>query len=62
MSKKQQPIHKTFLGEIKEIIDASRRNAVRSVDFCRVQMYWHLGKLSSKKNSRERTEPTMALI
>lgn len=44
MSKKQQPIHKTFLGEIKEIIDASRRNAVRSVDFCRVQMYWHLGK------------------
>ena len=44
MSKKQQPIHKNFLGEIKEIIDASRRNAVRSVDFCRVQMYWHLGK------------------
>lgn len=44
MSKKQQPIHKIFLGEIKEIIDASRRNAVRSVDFCRVQMYWHLGK------------------
>lgn len=44
MKKELQSIDTTFLGEIKEIIDTSRRNAVRSVDFCRVQMYWHLGK------------------
>lgn len=35
---------KTFLCDIRYIIDSSRQNAVRSVDFCRVQMYWHLGK------------------
>lgn len=34
----------TFLNDIREIIDAARQNAVRSVDFCRVQMYWHMGK------------------
>ena len=26
------------------IIEAARNNAIRSVDFCRVQMYWHLGQ------------------
>ena len=29
-----------FVNEVKGIIDAARANAVRSVDFCRVQMYW----------------------
>ena len=33
-----------FIQEIKDIILAARTNAVRSVDFCRVQMYWQLGK------------------
>lgn len=33
-----------FLEEIREIIEGSRLNAVRSVDFCRVQMYWHIGR------------------
>lgn len=33
-----------FLSDIKEIIDSARQNAARSVDFCRVQMYWHMGK------------------
>lgn len=37
-------ISRAFLLDIKGIIDTSRRDAVRSVDFCRVQMYWHLGK------------------
>lgn len=35
---------KEFIGEIKQIIDKSRANAVRSVDFCRVQMYWEIGR------------------
>ena len=33
-----------FLDDIRKIIDAARNQAVRSVDFCRVQMYWHMGK------------------
>lgn len=40
-------IHKninTFLDDIRGIIDSARSQAVRSVDFCRVQMYWQMGK------------------
>ena len=29
---------------IDQMVQAARNNAVRSVDFCRVQMYWNLGK------------------
>lgn len=32
-----------FVSDIKDIIQSSRTNAVRSVDFCRVQMYWQIG-------------------
>lgn len=49
-----------FVGEIKQIIDNARANAVRSVDFCRVQMYWSIGKRISRKSSRARNAPTMA--
>lgn len=37
-------IDKEFVSEIRQIIDTARSNAVRSVDFCRVQMYWNIGK------------------
>lgn len=33
----------TFFVDIKTIIEESKKNAVRSVDFCRVQMYWQVG-------------------
>ena len=33
-----------FLNDIRNIINSARQNAVRSVNFCRVQMYWHMGK------------------
>lgn len=33
-----------LLNDARKIIVESRNNAVRSVDFCRVQMYWNLGK------------------
>ena len=33
-----------FINDIREIIDGARIQAVRSVDSCRVQMYWHMGK------------------
>ena len=31
-------------SEVCEIITTARQNAVRSVDFCRVQMYWQIGR------------------
>ena len=35
---------KNILEDARKIINAARTNAVRSVDFCRVQMYWNLGR------------------
>lgn len=42
----------TFIDEIKQIIDDSRSKAMRSVDFCRVQMYWAIGKRISEKEQQ----------
>ena len=33
-----------IVEDARKIIETARSNAVRSVDFCRVQMYWNLGK------------------
>ena len=33
-----------FINDIREIIDGARIQAVRSVDFCRMQMRPHMGK------------------
>ena len=33
-----------ILNDLRYIIDTARNNAVRSVDFCRVRMYWELGQ------------------
>ncbi len=45
MSEKQISITTSFLSGIKEIIDSSRTEAIRSVEFYRVEMYWKLGEL-----------------
>jgi len=42
----------SFVGEIRQIIDSARKNAVRSVDFCRVQMYWSIGKRIIEKEQQ----------
>lgn len=34
----------SFFSEVRQIIDEARSNAVRSVDFCRVMMYWNIGR------------------
>lgn len=34
----------SLYSDARAIIESARTNAVRSVDFCRVQMYWHLGQ------------------
>ena len=42
---KTTDIDNEFVSEIRQIIDTARNNAVRSVDFCRVQMYWNFTQL-----------------
>ena len=34
----------SLYSEVRKIIASARQNAVRSVDFCRVQMYWQIGR------------------
>ena len=44
--------------DIRQIIETSRSNAVRSVDFCRVQMYWQLGRriFEEEQQGKERAD------
>lgn len=53
-----------FINEVKDIINAARVNAVRSVDFCRVQMYWSIGKriFEKEQQGKERAEYGKYLI
>ncbi len=48
----------SLLNDARRIIESSRANAVRSIDFCRVQMYWNLGKriFEEEQNGKERAE------
>ena len=41
-----------FVSGIKAIIDGARSNAVRSVDFCRVRMYWAIGQRITEKEQQ----------
>ena len=43
-SPKVTEAHATLLSDVRQIIDTARANAVRSVDFNRVQVYWNLGR------------------
>ena len=53
-----------FLNDIRSIINSARQNAVRSVDFCRVQMYWHMGKriFGEKQHGKDRADYGAYLI
>jgi predicted nuclease of restriction endonuclease-like (RecB) superfamily len=53
-----------LISEIKDLIAASRERAVRSVDFERVLMYWHIGKkiFEEEQNGEERAGYGEALI
>ena len=48
--------------DIRAIIEEARANAVRSVDFNRVLMYWKTGPVSLKRNRKGRIVPTTARI
>ena len=45
-------------SDVRRIIETARGNAVRSVDFCRVQMYWNLGKriFEEEQHGKERAD------
>ena len=42
----------SLIGEIKQIINDARAHAIRSVDFCRVQMYWAIGQRIVEKEQQ----------
>lgn len=53
-----------IVEDIRNIIEESRKNAVRSVDFCRVQMYWHIGRriVEEEQGGERRAEYGKGLI
>lgn len=53
-----------ILDDARKIIEISRSNAVRSVDFCRVQMYWNLGRriFEEEQQKKERADYGSYLI
>jgi len=59
-----QNISGAFLHEIKTIIGQSRTNAVRSVEFYRVKMYWKLGAriFEEEQQGKERADYGSYLI
>jgi hypothetical protein len=54
------PYKKTsnIIDDARTIINSARSSAVRSVDFCRVQMYWNLGKriFEEEQQGKERAD------
>lgn len=47
-----------LLNKIISLIEQTRENAIRSVDFHRVQLYWHIGRyiLEDEQDGKERAE------
>lgn len=47
-----------LLADVRDIIDMARANAVRSVDFNRVMMYWNLGRriFEEEQHGKDRAE------
>ena len=54
----------SFIDEVKSIILSARENAIRSVDFERVQMYWKVGEriFQEEQGGQERAEYGTYLI
>jgi len=56
--KLSKPFPGTLIDDARKIIEAARANAVRSVDYCRVQMYWNLGRriFEEEQQGKERAD------
>jgi predicted nuclease of restriction endonuclease-like (RecB) superfamily len=63
-SKEPDMIRKTFVNDVRSIIVSARQVAVRSVDFCRVQMYWNIGRriFEEEQQGKERADYGTYLI
>jgi hypothetical protein len=64
MSKNNQIIPVSFVQDIKTIIGQARTQAVRSVEFYRVQMYWKMGEriFNEEQLGKERADYGTYLI
>lgn len=64
MSMNKIELRHTFIENIKDIISQAQNNAVRSVDFQRILMYWQIGKtiFEEEQNGKERAEYGSYLI
>ena len=53
-----------FFSEVRRIIEEARNNAVRSIDYCRVQMYWNIGRriFEEEQQGKDRAEYGTYLI
>ena len=58
MKNDKELIFSSFIQDIKSIIGQSRLQAVRSVEFYRVEMYWKMGEriFNEEQQGRERAE------
>lgn len=54
----------SFVRDVRNIIDTSRQKAVRSIDSCRVEMYWNLGKriFEEEQHGKDRADYGTFLI
>lgn len=64
MNKLSQKISGSFVNDIKAIIGQARSQAIRSVDFYRVQMYWKLGEriFNEEQEGKDRADYGVFLI
>ena len=64
MDKNNQIISVSFVQDIKAIIGQAQTQAVRSVEFYRVQMYWKMGEriFSEEQQGKERADYGSYLI
>ena len=53
-----EAVSQKLLADARQIIDTARANAVRSVDFNRVMMYWNLGRrvFEEEQHGKDRAE------
>lgn len=47
-----------FVEDIRIIIETGKANAIKSVDFCRVKMYWNIGRriFEEEQHGKERAD------
>ena len=64
MSIEKIALREEFVSEIRSIIISARNNAIRSVDWERVQMYWKLGEqiFNEEQQGENRAEYGSSLI